>query len=144
GALNAGVARYAADPQAQGALAADSRPTGRTALPTITLHAIDDPTAFVELEDSYRRIREAAGTADRLVQSFSDEHSHSYLSDPEYPALFDAMVDWIEHGEKPSPDGLAQRCASLAPRFAGGERSGGCHIRPAWHPPPIESRVPPR
>lgn len=43
-ALNAGVPRYAADPQAQGALAADSQPTGRTALPTVGLHAIHDPT----------------------------------------------------------------------------------------------------
>ncbi|WP_399685757.1 alpha/beta hydrolase family protein [Xenophilus sp.] len=142
-ALNAGVARYAADPQAQGALAADSLPTGRTALPTVTLHAIDDPTAFVELEDSYRRIREAAGTADRLVQAFSNERSHSYLSDPEYPALFDAMLDWIDRGEKPTPDSLAQRCAAQVPRFTG-ESASGCHLQPAWRPQPIEHRVPPR
>ena len=110
---------------------------------TTTLHAIDDPTAFVELEDSYRRIREAAGTADRLVQAFTDERSHSYLSDPEYPALFDAMVDWIERGEKPSPDSLARRCAAQAPRFTG-ESASGCHLKPAWHPQPVESRVPAR
>lgn len=142
-ALNAGVARYAADPQAQGALAADSRPTGRTALPTVSLHAIDDPTAFVELESAYRRIRDAAGTGDLLVQSFSAEREHSYLSDPEYPALFDALLDWIDKGEKPTPEGLAARCAELRPRYDS-DGKNGCHIRPEWQPPALESRVPVR
>ena len=50
-ALNAGVLRYAADPQAQGALATDSRPTGRTTLPT--LHAARD-----RRPDRLRRARE--------------------------------------------------------------------------------------
>lgn len=142
-ALNAGVLRYAADPQAKGALAADSQPTGRTALPTVGLHAIDDPTAFVELENAYRRIRDAAGTGELLVQSFSDEREHSYLSDSEYPALFAALLDWIDKGEKPTPAGLAQRCAALMPRYDT-DGKNGCHIQPAWQPPPLEQRVPAR
>ncbi|MET3494718.1 alpha/beta hydrolase family protein [Variovorax boronicumulans] len=142
-ALNAGVLRYAADPQAKGALAADSQPTGRTSLPTVGLHAIDDPTAFVELENAYRRIRDAAGTGGNLVQSFSAEREHSYLSDSEYPALFGALMDWIEKGEKPTPQSLAQRCASLAPRYDT-DGKNGCHIRPEWQAPALESRVPAR
>lgn len=142
-ALNAGVLRYAADPQAKGALAADSQPTGRTSLPTVGLHAIDDPTAFVELENAYRRIRDAAGTGGLLVQSFSSEREHSYLSDSEYPALFAALLDWIDKGEKPTPEGLAQRCRALMPRFDTDGRNG-CHIQPQWQPPALESRVPSR
>jgi len=142
-ALNAGVLRYAADPQAKGALAADSQPTGRTSLPTVGLHAIDDPTAFVELESAYRRIRDAAGTGGNLVQSFSAEREHSYLSDAEYPALFGALMDWIDKGEKPTPQSLAQRCASLAPRYDT-DGKNGCHIKPEWQPPTLESRVPSR
>jgi hypothetical protein len=142
-ALNAGVARYAADPQAKGALAADSQPTGRTALPTVGLHAIDDPTAFVELENSYRRIRDAAGTGDLLVQSFSTEREHSYLSDSEYPALFAALLDWIDKGEKPTPEGLAQRCVALMAHYDT-DGKNGCHIKPEWQPPALEGRVPPR
>ncbi|SDI69328.1 hypothetical protein [Variovorax sp. OV700] len=142
-ALNAGVARYAADPQAKGALAADSQPTGRTALPTVALHAIDDPTAFVELENAYRRIRDAAGTGGTLVQSFSAEREHSYLSDSEYPALFDALMDWIDKGEKPTPASLAQRCATLVPRFDT-DGKNGCHIKPEWQAPALETRVPAR
>ncbi|MDQ0069544.1 pimeloyl-ACP methyl ester carboxylesterase [Variovorax boronicumulans] len=142
-ALNAGVLRYAADPQAKGALAADSQSTGRTSLPTVGLHAIDDPTAFVELENAYRRIRDAAGTGGNLVQSFSAEREHSYLSDSEYPALFGALMDWIDKGEKPTPQSLAQRCASLAPRYDT-DGKNGCHIKPEWQPPTLESRVPSR
>ncbi|PLC02305.1 hypothetical protein CY658_27490 [Variovorax sp. RO1] len=142
-ALNAGVLRYTADPRAQGALAADSQPTGRTSLPTVGLHAIDDPTAFVELENAYRRIRDAAGTGSHLVQSFSAEREHSYLSDSEYPALFGALLDWIDTGEKPTPQSLAQRCASLMPRYDT-DGKNGCYIQPEWQPPTLESRVPSR
>jgi alpha-beta hydrolase superfamily lysophospholipase len=142
-ALNAGVLRYAADPQAKGALAADSQPTGRTALPTLSLHAIDDPTAFVELESAYRRIRDAAGTGDLLVQSFSAEREHSYLAESQYPALFDALLDWIDKGDKPTPERLAARCAAHMARYDT-DGKNGCHIQPAWQVPALESRVPAR
>jgi alpha-beta hydrolase superfamily lysophospholipase len=142
-ALNAGVLRYAADPQAQGALAMDSRPTGRTTLPTLTLHAIHDPTAFVELETSYRRIRESAGTAERLVQTFSEESEHSYLSDPEYPALFAALLDWIDKGEKPTPSTVAQRCAGFEAGYGEGGKNR-CRFKVDYRSPPLESRVPAR
>ena len=142
-ALDAQVLRYAADPQAQGALAADSRTTGRTRLPTLTLHAIDDPTAFVELEGVYRAQREAAGTADQLVQVFSSEHEHSYLSDTEYLALFDQLLAWIDNGAKPTPQTVAQRCDALKARYDG-DGKNGCHLRPDYQPQPLEARVPAR
>ena len=141
--LDARVQRYAADPQAQGALSVDSRPAGRTTLPTLTLHAIDDPTAFVELESVYRAQRQAAGTGDKLVQVFADEHEHSYLSDTEYVALFHAMLDWVDHGTVPTPQSVAQRCAALAPRW-NGDGKNGCHLQPDWSPAPLAARVPPR
>ncbi|XAH25045.1 hypothetical protein AAFF27_07595 [Xylophilus sp. GW821-FHT01B05] len=139
-ALNAGVLRYTADPQAVAALAADSLPSGRVAQPTLTLHAIHDPTAFVELESAYRTIREQAGTADRLVQTFADESEHSYLSDPEYPALFTALLDWIDHGDKPTPEKVAALCQRYTATFT----EGGCHIVPGYQSPPLASRVPVR
>ncbi|WP_460478850.1 alpha/beta hydrolase family protein [Comamonas humi] len=140
-ALNAGVARYAADPQAQGMLSADSRPTGRTRLPTLTLHAIHDPTAFVELEHSYRAIRRAAGTDGHLVQTFSDEREHSYLSDAEYPAAMAALLDWIDHGTQPTPAAVAERCAQTRARFDQ-DGKNGCHFQAGYEPPPLATRVP--
>ena len=136
-ALNAGVLRYQADPQAAGALAADSRPSGRLQLPVLTLHAIHDPTAFVELESSYRDIVEGAGASQWLVQNFSEESEHSYLSDAEYPALMTALRDWIEKGERPTPQKVAQLCTQYEPAFG-----KGCHLRPDYRSPPLASRVP--
>lgn len=137
-ALNAGVLRYEADPQAVGALAADSRPSGRLPLPVLTLHAIHDPTAFVELESAYRDIVESAGASQLLVQTFSDESTHSYLSDAEYPALMSALRDWIDDpAAKPTPQTIAQRCAQYEPTFG-----AGCHLRPDYRSPPLSTRVP--
>lgn len=53
-ALNAGVERFSADPTAVRDLSYDSDLTGRVTVPVLTLHAIDDPTAFVEHEAAYR------------------------------------------------------------------------------------------
>ncbi len=139
-ALNAGVARYKADPEAVAALAADSRPSGRLGLPVLTVHAIHDPTAFVELEDAYRQIVARAGSADRLVQVFTDQADHSYLSDPEYPAAMGALMSWIDHGEKPVPQQVARLCAGMAKRFP----DGGCQFRPDFQPQPLAARVPKR
>jgi alpha-beta hydrolase superfamily lysophospholipase len=136
-ALNAGVLRYAADPQAVGRLAADSRPSGRLRLPVLTLHAIHDPTAFVELESAYREIVDAAGASNWLVQTFADESTHSYLSDPEYPALMTALMDWIDRGDRPTPQKVAALCAGYEAGFG-----KGCHLRPDYTPPPLATRVP--
>lgn len=145
--LNAGVLRYTADPQAVGQLLADSRPTGRTTLPTVTLRGIRDQTAFVELANSYQQIREAAGTADSLVQAYTSEAGHSYLSDPEYRAAMAGLLDWIDQGDKPTPQKLAERCAQQASRPAVAQEgksssNTGCHIEPDYQPQPLSSRVP--
>ena len=64
----------------------------------MTLHAIDDPTAFVEHESAYRATREGAGTADTLVQVFSRESEHSSLSNSGYAAVLDALDTWVDTG----------------------------------------------
>jgi hypothetical protein len=138
-ALNAGVMRYAADPSAVRALAQDSAPEGQVRRPTLTLHAIDDPTAFVELESLYREIRERAGTGDLLVQTFSAEAKHSFLSTPEYPALFSALLAWIDRGEKPTPAKVLQLCRGYEAEYG-----GTCPIRPDYQPQPLDARVAPR
>ena len=138
-ALNAGVLRYRADPQAVAQLAEDSDLSGRVTLPTLTLHAVDDPTAIVELESVYRETRERAGTADRLVQVFSDEHEHSYLSDPQYPALMSALLAWIERDAKPTPQRVAELCRGYEAAYG-----KACKLLPDYRPAPLSARVPPR
>jgi hypothetical protein len=106
-ALNAGVLRYRADAQAVAGFAADTDLDGRIPVPVLTVHAIHDPTAFVELESAFRDTMRRGGSADRLVQIYSDDREHSYLSDPVYPALFATLLQWVERGDKPTPSGVA-------------------------------------
>lgn len=135
-ALNAGVARYTADPQAVAQLMRDSRPEGKVRVPVLTLHAIHDPTAFVELESEYREILERAGTGHLLVQTFSDESEHSYLGEPQYPALFESLLAWIDRGIKPTPQSVLAACKAHEARYG-----AGCRIRPEYRPGPLHSRA---
>ncbi|MBC7954249.1 MAG: alpha/beta hydrolase, partial [Cytophagales bacterium] len=140
-ALNALVARYRADPQAQADFAADTDPSGLIAAPVLTLHGINDPVAFVELESAFRDTMVRAGTAGHLVQGFTDDNEHSYLSDAQYLAAIEALLKWIDSGEKPDAAVLAQRCTKLDARF---EPATGCRFVPGYRPPSLASRVPTR
>ena len=135
-ALNAGVAGFAATQAGVDALAYDADLSGALTVPTLTLHAEDDPTAFVELENTFRQTVDKAGRGGLLVQSFTDEHEHQKEATPEYAALFRAMVAWIDHGTKPTMPSLAAQCE--AARATYGE---ACHFDPGYHPKPLESRV---
>jgi hypothetical protein len=138
-ALNAAVERFAADPKGVRDLAYDSDLSGMLTVPTLTLHAEDDPTAFVELETVFHDSVARAGREALLVQSFTDEHEHSKLATPEYAALFRAMMRWLTDGRKPGTAALAAACTDA--RVIYGET---CHFDPEFHPQPLSSRVYPR
>lgn len=138
-ALNKGVPRFAADPEGVRRLAADSDLTGKLLVPTLTMHAIDDPTAFVELEQVFHDTVARAGKSDLLVQAFTDEHEHSKLATPEYAALLRAMTAWIEQGVKPSPASLAAGCEAAVKTY--GE---ACHFQVDYRPPALSTRSYPR
>jgi hypothetical protein len=138
-ALNRGVPRFSADSAAVAALAEDSDLTGAVTVTIVTLHAIDDPTAFVEHEAHYRAVLERAGTANLLVQNFVAESVHSKLHTPEYPAVLNALMRWIETGKKPTPAEIAAACPAYQKRY--GE---SCAFRPDFQPRPYDTRVYPR
>lgn len=135
-ALNEGVARFSASQAGVEALAYDADLSGALTAPTLTLHAEDDPTAFVELEDVYRQTVAKAGRSRLLVQSFTDEHEHQKEATPEYAALFRAMLAWIDRGTKPTPRSLAAICETARQTY--GE---ACHFDPDFAPKPLETRV---
>ncbi len=137
--LNAGVERFAADPSARRDLSWDSDLTGAVDVPTVTLHAIDDPTAFVEHESAYRETREGAGTDDLLVQAFSRESEHSSLSNSGYASVMGALADWVETGTRPTPAGIAATCPTYDARYG-----TGCFLDPDFTPDNYASRVEPR
>lgn len=129
-ALNAGVERFIADPQAVAILRNDSDLIGAISVPTLTIHAKNDPTAFVSHEAAYRETVKAAGRADLLVQTFTDEDDHSRLSPAEVVAGLAALMQWIESGDRPSPQSVAASCEERAQRYR-----EGCHFDPDFTPP---------
>ena len=138
-ALNATVARYAADPAAVRRFGADTDPQGRTPVPVLSAHGIGDAVAFVELQSVFRETMQRAGRGNGLVQVFTDDQEHSYWADPMYVALMQALLQWVDAGEKPTPQSVAQQCASAETAFG-----PGCRVRPDYRPAPLDSRVTPR
>lgn len=116
-ALNKGVERFSAEAEARRRLAYDADLTGMIVAPTISMHAKNDPTAFVELEARYRETVAKAGNSDLLVQVFTDEDQHSKLSTPQYAAVFSALVEWIEKGKKPTRESIADGCKAASGRY---------------------------
>lgn len=138
-ALNASVERFAADPTAKRDLSYDSDLTGRTSIPVLTLHAIDDPTAFVEHESAYRETLRGAGRQRHLVQTFTTESEHSGLSNAEYASSVAALDHWTRTGRKPTPGSIAASCAAFHAKYA-----TGCFYDATYRPSSYASRVLPR
>ncbi|MFI7612252.1 DUF6351 family protein [Nonomuraea terrae] len=138
-ALNAGVERFSADPSAVRDLSFDSDVTGAVPIPVLTMHAIDDPTAFVEHESAYRASLRGAGAGGRLVQTFTRESEHSELSTAEYAAVMSALSSWVRTGDKPTPASVAASCPTFDAAYG-----TGCFFDPAFVPGDYASRVLPR
>lgn len=138
-ALNRGVQREAADAGAARRFTDDAAYSANFEVPVFSVHAIHDPTAMVELENVLRERTARAGRSDHLVQAYVDFDQHSYWSDPVYPAALAALVDWIDRGEKPSPETLATRCAAMQAQF-----KGDCRVVLGYVPQPLDAREPAR
>ena len=117
-ALNAAVLRYRADPAAVARFAQDTDLSGRIPVPVLTVKEVDDPTAFVELDAAFRATMAQGGSAERLVQTFTQHNTHSYLSDPTYPTLLAALLRWVDTGDKPTPEGIARSAQAWRPPLA--------------------------
>ncbi|MFF6826579.1 hypothetical protein [Streptomyces longwoodensis] len=135
-ALNAGVERFSSDPSAVRDLSYDSDLTGKVSIPVLTLHAIDDPTAFVEHEAAYRATLHGAQRDKYLVQTFTDEHEHSGLSTSEYANSLSALDTWVRSGKKPTAASVAASCPAFDARYG-----TGCLYRPSYVPPSYATRV---
>lgn len=112
-ALNAGVARFAADPRALALLAYDADLSGRIVLPMLTVHALHDPVVAFEAEAAYAATVRAAGNARLLAQAATDEHDHSRLRDATYLGALAALEAWLDGGQRPSPADVQAACLSL-------------------------------
>ena len=119
--------------------AADVDHRSRFAVPVFSGHGIGDATVFVEGQDTLRQRMVAAGNGERLVQTFVDSAEHSYWGDAHYPPLFEALLNWVEKGHKPTALSVAERCRQL--RAA---QPADCRFLPDYAPLPLASRILPR
>jgi pimeloyl-ACP methyl ester carboxylesterase len=138
-ALNAGVSRWAADAAAAARFAKDADHNGRFIMPVLQAHAINDATAFVEGGHILRTRMEAAGNGARVVQTFIESSEHSYWGDAHYPPLFEALLNWVEKGEKPNAAQINARCPVLR-----SSAPSECKFRPEYVVKPLTTRVPTR
>ncbi|MFJ8148688.1 DUF6351 family protein [Streptomyces sp. NPDC096048] len=138
-ALNAGVARFSADPTAKRDFSYDTDLTGRISIPVLTMHAIGDPQVFVEHEAAYEAAVRTAQRDENLMQTFTKESEHGELSTAEYATILDALDTWASTGRKPTTAAIARSCASFDT-----EHGGGCHFDPAFRPEPFHTKVSPR
>jgi hypothetical protein len=135
-ALNAGVARFSADPTALRDLSYDSDLTGQVSLPVLTLHAIGDPQVVVEHEAAYRATLRGAGRDGNLVQTFTTESEHSELSDAEYANSIAALDAWARSGRKPTPASTARTCTAFDKIYR-----GGCFYDAEFRPAPYGTKL---
>ena len=136
--LNALAFRAAPDSAALADFSADTDPQGRIPMPVITLHARHDPTASVTLEALFRETMRRGNGTGRLVQLFTDDREHSYLSDAQYVVAMQALLQWVERGVKPTPASVARQCRALDAKFA---PATGCRFLPDYMPPMPAARV---
>ena len=138
-ALQAAVPRFKVDAPAAARFAADVDHHGRFAVPVLNAHGIGDATVFVEGTDTLRQRMASAGNGARLVQAYVDSSEHSYWGDAHYPPLFEALLNWVDKGHKPTPAAIAERCRQLRP-----QQPADCRFRPDYVPRPLSSRILPR
>jgi dienelactone hydrolase len=138
-ALNAGVARFSADPTARRDLSYDSDLTGQVSIPVLTLHAIHDPQVIVEHETAYRATLRSAGRDGRLVQTFTTESEHGELSDSEYANSISALDAWVRSGRKPTPHSIARSCGTFDRTY-----SSGCFYDWNFRPGSFAEKIRPR
>ena len=137
--LNAAIPRFTADPKAVARFSADVNHEGRFVVPVISAHAINDATVFVEGQDVLRQKMKAAGKDHLLVQTYVDSREHSYWGDAHYPPLFNALLQWVEKRQKPSPSDIDQQCKQLS-----AAKPANCRFLPNYAVKPIASRIHPR
>jgi pimeloyl-ACP methyl ester carboxylesterase len=103
-ALNSGVARLSAEPQARKYLQVWYEPDGTIAgVPVLLLHTSRDPIVPESRNnDKYQALVQAAGNETSLVRRVVDRFGHCNFTDEEIACSFTDLVVWAVAGIKPS------------------------------------------
>lgn len=112
-ALNAGIERFSADPQALAQLGYDADLSGLIALPTLNVHARHDPVVASTSLAAYAATVNGAGRGHLLAQALTDESDHSRLRDATYLTVLAVLEHWLDDGERPAAEAFQARCLAL-------------------------------
>jgi pimeloyl-ACP methyl ester carboxylesterase len=106
--LNSGVFRLPANASIRDAAAEPALAplTGKIDAPLLTIHTTGDGFVPLSMEQDYRRIVDAAGNGDLLVQRAIRRPDHCQFSLVERTQAWDDLVAWVERGVKPDGDDL--------------------------------------
>jgi pimeloyl-ACP methyl ester carboxylesterase len=118
--INARVRRKAGDQEARGAQGPYEEAIpfdGRFERPVMTLHGSGDLYVPISLEQSLRRIVDAAGKSSWLVQRIIRSPGHCNFSASEQSDAFDALVDWARNGKRPEGDDVLGDLTNAGMKF---------------------------
>jgi pimeloyl-ACP methyl ester carboxylesterase len=100
-AVNQGITRYTATPDALAWLDHNYEPTGDLKIPMITVHKTRDRLVPYRHEAAYRARVIAAGASANLVQRSQDAFGHCDFGVTEMLSNFQDLVRWVDTGVKP-------------------------------------------
>jgi acetyl esterase/lipase len=118
-AFNDQVFRVAADPQTRhpSGLAQVPTTSGKITVPVLTLHNLGDLFVPVHNEVIYAQRVAARGKSDLLVQRAIRGVGHCNFTAAEIETAMADLVNWVEHGVKPSGDNWLDPQAVADPSF---------------------------
>ncbi len=102
GQLNA-MTTFKSDRNARNYVAHYFNPSGVITRPVITLHTTGDALAVPNNECAYRVTVEQQGNSDLLMQQFVPGGSHCTFTSAQVIAGIDAMMHWLDTGNRPDP-----------------------------------------
>jgi hypothetical protein len=103
-ALNAGIARIKADPQASNYLRTWIEPNGDIgATPYLVLHTSRDWTTQERFNDLYEALVNNTGNGEYYHRRVIDRFGHCAFTFEEVMGGFADLVNWVETGVKPGP-----------------------------------------
>jgi pimeloyl-ACP methyl ester carboxylesterase len=100
-ALNAGVRRYRADPDAFARMAKFYAPTGKLEKPLLALHDTGDPLVPAATPFEYALAVGRAGKGGHFVQQFVNRKGHCVFTPDEIDRAFGELIEWVRDGKRP-------------------------------------------
>jgi hypothetical protein len=104
--VNQKVVRIAGDPQVRNADPNLSDLTGAVPAPLLMIHTTGDGWVPISGVQAFRRLAEAAGNGDLLVQRAVRAPGHCDFSDREFIRVAEDLTNWVENGVKPEGEDI--------------------------------------